>query len=321
MENIIAKLRQDFEQEKLSRRQLIRGLALGAMAASTATVAPSVSAVARGLKGVGINHISFDVQDYNKLREFYADLFGMQISQGANKTECRVQCGDTLFYIRNPDNDSIIKPHPIPSLDHIAISVEPWENQNDMHLAAAPTVAAELMRRGIEIVPGATEVMIRDPEGFVVQLTGRHYGHSWPPVPPAAAIGTGLKAVGINHFSFDVQDYNKLRDFYGDLLGMQVSERPDKTECRVRCGDTFFYFRNSAHPARLNHIAISVEPWENQNDPTIAGAPTVAAELKRRGIETVSGATEVMIKDPEGFVVQLIGTRYQAPDYKIVHAK
>lgn len=320
MEPTIAKLLQDFKREKLSRRELIRGLALAAIAASAASVAPSAAAVSTGLKGVGINHIAFDVQDYNKLREFYADLFGMQISQGANKTECRVQCGDTLFYIRNPDNDSITKPHPIPSLDHIAVSIEPWENQNDKHLAAAPTVAAELKRRGINNVAG-DDLMIKDPEGFLVQLTGEHYGHSWPAVPPAAAIGTALKAVGVNHFSFDVPDYNKLRDFYGGLLGMQVSERQDKTECRFQCGDTFFYFRNSAHPARLNHIAITVEPWENQTDSTLAGAPTVAAELKRRGIKLVPGATEVMIKDPEGFVVQLVGKKYQARDYKIVGTK
>jgi hypothetical protein len=35
----------------------------------------------------------------------------------------------------------------------------------------------------------------------------------------------------------------------------------------------------------------------------------------------VPGATEVMIKDPEGFVVQLVGRQYQARDYKIVNPK
>ena len=177
-------------------------------------------------------------------------------------------------------------------------------------------MASELRYRGIEIVPGATEVMIKDPEGFVVQLTGEHYGHSWPTISPVAARGTKLKAVGINHFSFDVHDYNKLRDFYGDLLGMQVSERTDKTECRFQCGDTFFYLRNSAHSTQASTTSrFRLSRGKNQNDPTIAGAPTVAAELKRRGIKTLADAKGVMIKDPEGFVVQLVGTRYQAPDY------
>src|SRR5262249_39793084 len=120
MENGIVKLFQRFNQEKLSRRQLIRGLALGAMATSTVRISPSVAAVDTGLKAVGISHIAFDVQDYNKLRDFYADLLGMQISQGGDKSVCRVQCGNTLFYIRNPENGSIIKPHTFPSLDHIA---------------------------------------------------------------------------------------------------------------------------------------------------------------------------------------------------------
>ena len=68
MEHMTAKLFQDFEQGRLSRRQLIQGLALTAMAASVGTVAQSAAAASTGLKGVGIHHISFNVQDYNKLR-------------------------------------------------------------------------------------------------------------------------------------------------------------------------------------------------------------------------------------------------------------
>lgn len=50
MEHIIAKLVQDFEQEKLNRRQLIQSLALAA--------APIAAADNKGLKAVSINHIS-----------------------------------------------------------------------------------------------------------------------------------------------------------------------------------------------------------------------------------------------------------------------
>jgi hypothetical protein len=109
------------------------------------------------------------------LSSFYADLLGMQVSQGTDKTMCRVQCGDVFFYLRNPDNNSVDKSYPPPSLGHIAISVEPWENQNDSTINGAPTVAAVLKRRGIKLVRGTKEVMINDPEGFIVQLVGRHY--------------------------------------------------------------------------------------------------------------------------------------------------
>jgi hypothetical protein len=44
MESIIAKLLQDFEQGKMTRRQLIRSLSIAATAASAAKAAPAFAA-------------------------------------------------------------------------------------------------------------------------------------------------------------------------------------------------------------------------------------------------------------------------------------
>src|SRR2546423_1227469 len=77
MEHIIAKLLQDFEQGKMNRRQLIRSLALASAAASAAAPA---AAAGKGFKAVTINHISYQVKDYAKTRDFYVDLLGMKVS-------------------------------------------------------------------------------------------------------------------------------------------------------------------------------------------------------------------------------------------------
>jgi hypothetical protein len=77
MEAIIAKLLQDFEQGKMSRRQLIRSLAVTASAAAAAAPAVAASPDEPAFKAVTVNHISYQVADYAKTRDFYVGMFGM----------------------------------------------------------------------------------------------------------------------------------------------------------------------------------------------------------------------------------------------------
>ena len=79
MEKMIAKLVDDFERGKLNRRQLIQGLAV--TAASALSVAEAPAAEGRIIKAVNLNHVSFQVADYKRTRDFYADLLGMKVSR------------------------------------------------------------------------------------------------------------------------------------------------------------------------------------------------------------------------------------------------
>jgi hypothetical protein len=76
MESVIAKLLQDFEQGKMNRRQLIQSLSLAAAAA--ATTAPAALAAGKPLEAGYVNHISYSVNDYKKVRDFYVDLLVMK---------------------------------------------------------------------------------------------------------------------------------------------------------------------------------------------------------------------------------------------------
>ncbi|OFV93464.1 MAG: hypothetical protein A3H28_16660 [Acidobacteria bacterium RIFCSPLOWO2_02_FULL_61_28] len=179
MEHIYAKILQDFEQGKTSRRQLIRNLAravTGAAAVVAAAPAQTPAAAGTGLKAVSIGHISFDVADYKKTSDFYADFFGAKIFQGTNKNENHARIGETYITFRGPNIHK--NAQPTPRVDHIAIAVEPWDNQNDPGLtglgAGAPRLQAELKRRGIPLLPG-TDIKVKDPEGFIVQIIGRRY--------------------------------------------------------------------------------------------------------------------------------------------------
>ena len=176
MEHIIAKLLQDFEQGKMSRRQLLQTLALTAAAASAAGAAQTSAASGTKLQGVGISHISFDVADYRKTSAFYADLFGIELFQGTLKTQNHGRVGKSGTYVtfRGAGNRGRAADTPTGRVQHIAIAVEPWANHADSRITGAPAVEAELKRRGLPInQTGDPQVL--DPEGFPLQLIGKTY--------------------------------------------------------------------------------------------------------------------------------------------------
>src|SRR5579862_2852054 len=96
MENLIARLLQDFEQGKMNRRQLIQSLTMASAAASVAATAgaPGASAAGSSLAASSVHHISYQVADYRKTRDLYSDLLGMKVSNDNGK-QCILMCGST----------------------------------------------------------------------------------------------------------------------------------------------------------------------------------------------------------------------------------
>lgn len=160
MEHIIGRLLQDYERGRMSRRQLIQTLALGATAAAgvgTAEAAPA--------NAVYINHISMQVADYAKTRDFYTGLFGMKVSGDNGKTECSLTCGDTIIIARNASG----RPGGKPGVDHIAYSLANWDTDKSVR----PAVEAELKRRALNVRTTEGSLHVQDPDGFDVQMGGK----------------------------------------------------------------------------------------------------------------------------------------------------
>ena len=154
MEQIIAKLVKDFELGKLSRRQLIRSLTVAATAASTAAAADDT-----GFKAVTVNHISYQVADYKKTRDFYASLLGMQVSHDDGR-QCYMSFGNTFLLPRNA-RQGVTTPH----VDHIAYTIETWDKN---------FVETELKRRGLAPRPDTEDSFhVKDPDGFDLQISGK----------------------------------------------------------------------------------------------------------------------------------------------------
>ncbi len=163
MEHIIANLLSDFEHGKMTRRQLIQSLALTATAASAVGAASAGAAAAegKGFKAIAVNHISYQVADYGKTRDFYADLLGMKASHDDGK-QAYLSFGDhgTWLLPRNAR-----QPGTAPKVDHIAYTIEDWDKDK---------VKAELDRRKLDAREDTENSFhIKDPDGFDVQISGK----------------------------------------------------------------------------------------------------------------------------------------------------
>jgi len=163
MEHIIATLLNDFEHGKMTRRQLIQSLALTATAASAAGAAPlAAAAPAEGMKFklLTVNHVSYNVADYKKTRDFYTDLFDLKVTQDNGTSQCYLSFANTFIIPRNARGER--KP---PLVDHIAYTIDNWDKN---------VVEAELKRRGLEPRPDTENSFhVKDPDGFDLQISGK----------------------------------------------------------------------------------------------------------------------------------------------------
>jgi len=161
MESTITKLLDDFDRGKMTRRQLIKSITVVA-AATAAGVAPALAQTKKGFKGVAVNHISYQVNDYAKTRDFYADIFGMKVVADTG-TQCNLILGDTNTFLIPRNAPAGTTP---PRIDHIAYTIDNWDKN---------TVKAELERRGLNPTPDTEDSFhVKDPNGFDLQISGKN---------------------------------------------------------------------------------------------------------------------------------------------------
>ena len=160
MEHIIGRLLHDYEHGKMTRRQLIQTLALTATAASAA----ETTVAAAPANATYINHVSMQVADYRKTRDFYSGLFGMKVSNDDGK-QCRLTFGDNILIARNASS----RPGGKVGIDHVAYTLAGWDTDKSVK----PAVEAELKRRGLKIRTTEGSFHVPDPDGFEVQMGGK----------------------------------------------------------------------------------------------------------------------------------------------------
>jgi catechol 2,3-dioxygenase-like lactoylglutathione lyase family enzyme len=194
MESLIAKLLADFEDGKMSRRQLIQSLVLCATApAAVASAAQAQAASAASAAGstpapwktVYLDHISYAVADYKKSAAFYSNLMGWKIRNDNGTNQATLDIGDVGGIIirnsRRPAGEGAPAPAaatqpgqpPRPPLtgviNHISYGIEPWDTDK---------VKAELERRGLNPRPDMVgdnfkSFHVFDPDGWDLQISNK----------------------------------------------------------------------------------------------------------------------------------------------------
>lgn len=157
MEALVARMVEQFERGTISRRQLIQALA--AFAASSSPT--SASAQTPRFRPTTINHLSYQVADYARTRDFYADLLGMKVTDDDPATkQCMLHAGDSFVFARTA------RPGRTPPMvDHFAIGIADWNRGR---------VEGELKRRNLQYTPDPQlpndSFHLRDPDGYDLQI-------------------------------------------------------------------------------------------------------------------------------------------------------
>jgi predicted enzyme related to lactoylglutathione lyase len=206
MESVIAGLLKDFEDGKMTRRQLIQSLALAAAAAAPGASALAQTAAAQpkppipqafeptGWKTVWLDHISFQVSDYRRSAAFYRDLMGWTIRNDNGTSQATLNInGIGGIIIRNgraPNAQAAAgaassaaataappaagaqgggranRPPLTGVINHISWGVQPWDTDK---------VKAELEKRGLNPRPDMVgenfkSFHVYDPDGWDLQI-------------------------------------------------------------------------------------------------------------------------------------------------------
>ena len=190
MESVIAQLLSDFENGKMTRRQLIQSLALAAVAAAPgAAAAQSASSIPppsgpAPWKTVWLDHISYAVSDYRKSTAFYRDLMGWEIKNDNNNNQCTMKIGEVgEIIIRNSRREGSERgaaaaaeqpaqnnrPPLTGVINHVSWGVQPWDTDK---------VKAELERRGLNPRPDMVgdnfkSFHVLDPDGWDLQISNQ----------------------------------------------------------------------------------------------------------------------------------------------------
>jgi catechol 2,3-dioxygenase-like lactoylglutathione lyase family enzyme len=199
MENVIAKLLEDFEGGKMSRRQLIQSLAMAALAAPAAALAaqtPAASPAAAAAstpapwKTVYLDHISYAVSDYKRSTAFYSNLMGWKIRNDNGTNQATLDIGDIGGIIirnaRRPAGEGAPaapaaaaappgqppRPPLTGVINHISYGIDPWDTDK---------VKAELERRGLNPRPDMVGDNFKswhvfDPDGWDLQISNKTSG-------------------------------------------------------------------------------------------------------------------------------------------------
>jgi catechol 2,3-dioxygenase-like lactoylglutathione lyase family enzyme len=172
METVVARLLTLFEAGTITRRELIRGVAVAAAAMANP---PGPAAQTTGFRTLNLDHLSCQVTDYARTRDFYAGLLGMTVANDNGKDSCEVHFGDARGVgVRERAMMSIhnAAPSSRTGIDHIALKVDNWDTDRMKAELERRGLKARLQQGGALDTPNYVSLTVQDPDGLGVQISG-----------------------------------------------------------------------------------------------------------------------------------------------------
>jgi len=325
----------DSENGKIDRRQVLQRLGLVAAGAFASNAFPRNLALASAAQSAGsggkafpvttVNHLALSAASYAKSRDFYVELFGMRVAWDDGK-QCALEFGSLTspngMYIRPT------RPGEKPTVGHMAFGIPNFVSQK-------AAMKAEMVRRGVRNIrpDGEDGWSCDDAAGYLLNI--------WVPekdkamFPGAAApceiaasekcvaaweageknlraapkpSGKGFQATSYSFIVLNVPDVSKERDFYRDLLGMQVIyDKPEGPSgaCFLKFGQNTLWLRKTANPAGkpyCNQFGLLVTNYDHD---------AVESELKRRGFNPKADSKlSWSFVDPDGYRIAVSGAGF-----------
>ena len=259
MDNPIERLFREFDNGRISRRDLLRALgvalvvpavaraqdttrtfARGRAVGDTTHVAPPFDAT--GWKTVWLDHLTYQCTDYPKAVAFYAAVMGWKLRSDDGK-QAVMDIGDDVGGAIM--TNGFVPPPPAPTpppgdsagggrgrggggrgaprmarIANLAWGIAPWDTDH---------VEKELKSRGLNPVADHAgdfkSFHIKDPDGFDIQVTNgtkanRRKGAANAKISaPLPFEPTGWKTMWLDHLSYGCSDYRRTVAFYEALLG------------------------------------------------------------------------------------------------------
>ena len=152
MQQTIETLVKQFEQGRLTRRQLVQGLLVVA-----ASPVGAQERQAGAFRAAGIDHVQITVDDLKASQQFYEKLLGVT-ARSNSPSQANIGVGSAGNFIAIQTGTGRIKP-----IDHFAIAVENFSPETAL-------AAIERAAPGTKAEKSGNSVFVTGPEGVRVQI-------------------------------------------------------------------------------------------------------------------------------------------------------
>jgi catechol 2,3-dioxygenase-like lactoylglutathione lyase family enzyme len=318
----------------LTRRGVLHSLA--ALAGASRLIAQPTAKPSIRVRA--LNHMTLFVSDPKRSLEFYQGLFGMPV-QARQGDSALLRIGPGPQYIAL----AAAGPNRKPGIDHFCMTVEGFDASQALKLLADHGVtrseAADPLKAWTRMRGETLEFYLGDPDGIVVQLQDPSYcGGGRPlgdmcPAAPEPAPRKGLIAVrDLSHFTLNVSDAKRSREFYQELLGMRVQAYQGAMPVlAVGPGPQFLALsgggaNGATRTAGIGHACMTMEgfdpdkvlkmladfgikPRGEARGPAGPMVSYVSMRMEDRG-GAKGGTPELYFTDPDGIVMQLQDVSY-----------